>query len=110
MNTRPKPKLTPINSQPEAVPAAPGAGLGRLFGRSEGGGYLVEIGGRQCLADADTDVDPALLAEVLARRGRVVLDTGAERPVIVGVLQTRRALELDRQGRLIAELDELALT
>lgn len=107
-----KPVSLSAQISPEALPADAGAALGRLVGRAEGGGYLIDVGGRQRVADADDDVDPALLAQVLARRGRVVVhvDAGAVRPVIVGVLQTSRTLEIGRDGRLIAELDELALT
>ena len=106
-NTKPRP--VSIESLPQTDAVASGPTLARLLGRSEDG-YLVEVAGRPCLAAADDDVDPALLADVIARRGRVVLDGSEVQPVIVGVLQTRRTLELDRQGRLVAELDELAVT
>jgi hypothetical protein len=64
------------------------------------------VGGAERLLAADASVDPALLREAAATSARVVLD-GA---VIVGVLATRRALTIDREGAVEAHVRRFALT
>lgn len=70
--------------------------LGRLLGRDLDG-WRVDIGTIERTAVADSAVDPSLLAEALESGARVLVDASAD-PVIVGVVMTRRALEIDRVG------------
>ena len=58
----------------------------------------------ELLLPADESVDPELVREALASRARVLVDaTGA--PVIVGVVQTARALRIERDGEVRARVE-----
>jgi hypothetical protein len=64
----------------------------------EGDGWRVRAGGAEALATVDASVDVALVEAAQASGARVVLELG-EAPVIVGALQTARALTVGRDGR-----------
>src|SRR5690606_34097664 len=57
----------------------------------------------------DESVDPALLDEAHATGARVLVEAGGT-PSIVGVVATRRALTLDREGRVTAEVTSLEVS
>ena len=94
----------------KVVYATPPLQLARLLGE-EDGGWRVEVFGAERVVGADDDVDPALLREVSARGGRVMLEVVGpdQSPLIAGVLQVRRALEIDADGDVVAELRSLRL-
>ncbi|AGC48151.1 hypothetical protein MYSTI_06878 [Myxococcus stipitatus DSM 14675] len=85
---------------PEA--ALPPMCMGRLVAR-EATGWRVRIGATEHVLSVDPSVDPALLEEALASGARVIVDA-VEAPVIVGLLTTQRALQVDRQGRVDARV------
>lgn len=64
------------------------------------------VGGQSRALSLDPGVDPALIAESFARQQRVVIDTTVEPPAIVGVLSTQRALTIDREGNVDAEVQD----
>lgn len=84
--------------------------LARLIAEEEGG-FRVELGGGQHVLPAASDVDPALLREVVARQGRVLVETHASdgSALIAGVVQVRRTLEIDEHGDVVASLRSLRL-
>lgn len=63
----------------------------------EGDSWRVRAGGAEALASVDASVDGALLEAARASGARVVLELG-EAPLIVGTLQTARALTVGRDG------------
>lgn len=81
--------------------------LGRLVAPTDGG-WLVEVGRRELEAVVDETVDPELLVQARETGARVVLEGGAAAR-IVGLLTTRRALEVDREGVVSAKVRRLAL-
>lgn len=81
--------------------------LGRLIERGESG-WVVDLGALRREVGVDTSVDPALLDEALETGARVLIDAGGA-PTIVGVVATRRALSLDREGRVSAEVKALEI-
>lgn len=58
---------------------------------------------------AEPDVDVALLEQVAAQQGRVVLDDVAGEATIAGVLMTTRALGIDAQGDVAAKVRSLRI-
>jgi len=88
---------TVVSERPKVVYTLPPLQLARLLGEVEGG-WNIEIGGGERRVEASADVDPALLREVAARKGRVLVETSEGAPKIAGVLQVRRALEIDASG------------
>ena len=83
--------------------------LGRLVA-PEGEGWRVSFAGQERVLMADESVDPALLSEAAERGVRVVIECAEGDPLIVGLLQASRTLEVDREGHLIAELRSVSLT
>lgn len=84
--------------------AASGLGLAELLEGLPGARWHVRVGTLTLEAEVDPSVDPAFLEEC-RRDGRRVLITGGACPSIVGALQARRALEIDREGRVNAEVE-----
>lgn len=82
--------------------------LGRLLERCETG-WKVDLGAVQREVGVDDSVDPALLDEAHATGARVLVDASGT-PAIVGVVATRRALTLDREGRVTAEVKSVELS
>lgn len=79
--------------------------LGRLDA-ADGAAWLVEVGASIRRAEVDSSVDPVLLKDVARRGARVLLEAGS--PLrIVGVLQTQRALTVDRSGDVKADVRSL---
>lgn len=96
--------------EPESQPvpkleAGSGMALATVLGR-EGERFRVKLGRREALVLCDPAVDPELVVELAATRGRVVLEEG----VIVGALATARVLQIDREGVVEAHLKRVALT
>lgn len=75
---------------------APAMALAVVVAR-EGDGWRVRAGGAEALATVDPSVDVALVAAAQVSGARVVLELG-EAAVIVGALQTARAVTVDRDG------------
>jgi hypothetical protein len=70
--------------------------------------WRVRMGSTERELEAAPDVDPALLLEVAAREGRVLVDAGPP-ALIAGVLQTSRSLSIDRDGHVAAEVKSLRI-
>lgn len=67
-------------------------------------GWRVRIGTREQVLPLEPSVDPALVREAMEEGARVLVE-GSEPPVVVGVVQTSRALRVDRQGAVKAEVE-----
>src|SRR3954468_10416162 len=93
-----------VATEAREAPALPAVALGVVLGEAGGGRWRVRAGGVERLLAADASVDPALLREAAASGARVVLDAGSEAAVIAGVLATQRALTIDRDGAVTAEV------
>lgn len=101
---------TVVEERPKVVYAVAPLSLGRLLGAGEAGSWRVVVHGAERTAAAAEDVDPKLLAEVAERGGRVLLEAvGQEAPRIAGVVQVRRALEIDERGDVVAKIRSLEL-
>jgi hypothetical protein len=74
----------------------------------DGTRWRVRMGSTERELEAAPDVDPALLLEVAAREGRVLVDAGPP-ALIAGVLQTSRSLSIDRDGHVAAEVKSLRI-
>jgi hypothetical protein len=74
----------------------------------EAGGWRVRIGKQEQVVPLDACVDPALMHEALADGARVLVEAGAA-PVVVGVVQTSRALRVDRQGGVDAAVERFQI-
>lgn len=78
--------------------------LARLVAHSDQG-WRIEVAGAESHVLAAPDVDPALLDEVLARGGRVLVESTSQGETkIAGVMQTRRAVEIDPDGHVSAKV------
>lgn len=75
----------------------------------EGERWRVRAGGAEALAALEPTVDPALIEAARASGARVVLELG-EAPVIVGTLQTARALTVGRDGDVDVEARAFTVT
>lgn len=82
--------------------------LGTLLG-TDGAGWLTRFGGTERVLLAERCVDPALLDDALQRGARVLVENG-EDPVIVGVVATQRALVIDVQGSVDAEVERFKIS
>ncbi|MCP3065268.1 hypothetical protein LXT21_41495 [Myxococcus sp. K38C18041901] len=71
-------------------------------------GWRVRLGARDQVLSLDASVDPALVREALEDGARVLVEL-ASPPVLVGVVQTSRALRVDRQGRVDSEVERFEL-
>jgi hypothetical protein len=84
--------------------------LGALLGRADGEGrWRVRAGFVELLAQCDPSVDPTLLDEACVNGARVVLDTSAGAPVIVGTLAVSRSLTVSREGDVDAKVRSLKI-
>lgn len=88
--------------------AAPGVGLGTVLGR-EGSGWRVRTRAGDLVAVLDPSVDPLLVEEARGSGARVLLELGSAASVLVGVVQTSRALRIDREGVVEAEVERFSL-
>lgn len=91
-----------------AAPLPAGVVLLATVVAEEAQGWRVRIGAREHVLPLDPSVDPALVREALEEGARVLVE-GAEAPVVVGVVQTSRALRVDRQGSVKAEVERFSL-
>lgn len=91
------------SERPKVVYTQPPIQLARLV-TEENGRWRIELGGGLQLVDASPDVDPALLRDVAARSGRVLVETADGVPRIAGALQVRRAIEIDENGDVVTTL------
>lgn len=99
-----------VEERPKVVYAYAPLSLARLLGPAPEGGWRVAAHGAERTVQAAEDVDPQLLAEVAERGGRVLLEAnGQEAPRIAGVVQVRRALEIDANGDVVASIRSLDL-
>lgn len=87
---------------------APGVGLGTVLGR-EGSGWRVRTAAGDLVAPLDPSVDPLLVEEARGSGARVLLELGPAGAVLVGVVQTSRALRIDRDGVVDAEVERFSL-
>src|SRR5215471_10505978 len=107
MNALPLPLKRPT---PEPLARTSGVALGLVVGELDGR-WRTRVGGVEQLVDADPAVDPLLVREAAATGARVVLDAPPDGPaVIVGVIATRRALTVDRDGAVDARVRRFTLT
>ncbi len=81
--------------------------LARIVARVDDG-WMVRVGRREVRAIADPSVDSKLLEEALETGTRVVLEIG-ERPLLVGTLQTRRALQIAPDDTVVAEVNRFTV-
>jgi len=95
-------------AKPQLVPTIPGVSLAQLLA-PRGEGWLVRRGAEEHLASVDPAVDPALLLEAKESGARVLLEIGAPGLMVVGVVQTARALHLDRSGSLEVQVERLSV-
>ena len=81
--------------------------LGRMVSLhgSEG---VVRVGESELECHIDPTVDPALIAEAIESGARVLLESGTP-PLVVGVIATQRSLNIDREGRVDAELTSFSM-
>ncbi|MCP3098220.1 hypothetical protein LZ198_04925 [Myxococcus sp. K15C18031901] len=71
---------------------------------AESSGWRVRLGTQEQVLSLDASVDPALVREALESGARVLVELCAP-PVVVGVVQTSRALRVNRQGRVEAQVE-----
>lgn len=90
--------------QPASVPE--GTVLLATVQAEEAGGWRVRLGTREQVLPLDASVDPALVREAMAEGTRVLVEAGAS-PAVVGVVQTSRALRVDRRGVVDATVERL---
>lgn len=76
--------------------------LARLVERSELG-WKVDLGTMTRDLPVDASVDPRLLEDAAVRGARVLVDASAT-PIIVGVIATQRALVVDEEDRVHADV------
>ncbi len=112
MRTRAKTAtLRVLDSGPApALPPEPmqGVGLGAVVG-AEGSRWRVRTAAGEVLVPLDPSVDPLLVEEARASGARVLLERGPGGAVLVGVVQTSRALRIDRDGVVEAEVERFSL-
>ncbi len=81
--------------------------LALVLAREEAG-YRVRVGVSEALFELDAAVDPALIDEAIATKARVIVDPSTNS--ICGVLMTRRALHIDRDGDVRADVRRLEIS
>ena len=109
MKTRAKSEKTALSAPVErtkVVYTQPPISLAPLLSESQDE-WHIELAGVERSVSCAPDVDRALLREVVARKGRVLIEIVDGEPRIAGVLQTRRGLEVDQNGDVLAELRSL---
>jgi hypothetical protein len=72
-------------------------------------GWKVDLGTVVREIAVDASVDPSLLHEAYEHGARAIVDASGT-PAIVGVVATRRALSIDREGRVDAKVKALEVT
>lgn len=87
---------------------APGVGLGTVLA-AEGSGWRVRTAAGERVVSLDLSVDPLLVEEARLSGARVLLELGPTGAVLVGVVQTSRALRIDRDGVVEAEVERFSL-
>ncbi|MFK7989801.1 MAG: hypothetical protein AB8I08_27530 [Sandaracinaceae bacterium] len=102
------PSSAPVGETPRLVYTQAPVVMGRLL-EATASGWRVDLGAMQRELSVDPAVDPALLVESQVRGARVLVDTSGE-PTIVGVVQTARAIVVDRDNRVEEQLDSVSLT
>jgi hypothetical protein len=85
-----------------------GIGLGTVLGR-EGNAWRVRTVAGERVVPLDPSVDPLLVEEARGSGARVLLELGQGEAVLVGVVQTSRALRIDRDGVVEAEVERFSL-
>jgi hypothetical protein len=95
-------------ARPRLVRPLPGVSLARLIA-PQGEGWLVRLGAEEQLASVDPSVDPLLLLEAQASGARVLLEMSALGAMVVGVVQTSRALRIDRTGQVEVQVERLSV-
>ncbi|MCC6873959.1 MAG: hypothetical protein IT378_06580 [Sandaracinaceae bacterium] len=105
MKARPKPRAKRAENE-EAAPKLVYVHAPVLFARivaRAGDAWTVDLGTGERILPADPAVDPELLEQARARGERVLVDSSGE-PCIVGVVSTRRAIEIDSDGKVDARV------
>lgn len=119
-------KRSAVRSRAGRAPEAPlereaaetTAAVARLTGASlvlasvvarEGDRWRVRAGGAEALAALDASVDEALIEAARVAGARVVLELG-EAPLIVGALQTARAVTVGRDGDVAVDARAFTVT
>jgi hypothetical protein len=74
----------------------------------EAEGWRVRIGSREQVLPLDPSVDPALMREALEDGARVLVES-SDMPMLVGMVQTSRALRVDRRGEVKAQVERFSL-
>ncbi len=96
------PAVEAVEPSPRLVYTQAPVLLGRLI-EAAGEGWRVDLGAVEREVDVDPSVDPKLLVDAARRGSRVLVDaTGV--PLIVGVIATQRALVIDSDDRVEAEV------
>lgn len=91
--------------RPEAIPSV---GLCTVLG-SEGERWRIRTAVGEQLVPLDASVDPLLLEEARLSGARALLELGPAGPRLVGVVQTSRALRIDREGVVDARVERFSL-
>ena len=112
MRTRPK-TATRRGTRPERheVPRPEpmqGVVLGTVLGR-EGDRWQVLTSSGEPLLPLDPSVDPLLVEEARASGARVLVEMGPQGATVVGVVQTSRALQIDRRGVVEAQVERFSI-
>jgi hypothetical protein len=102
---RHSPAKRSASAQTPQAPALPaGTVLLATLVAEEAAGWRVRIGTREQTVPLDASVDPELVREALAEGARVLVEAGPS-PVLAGVVQTSRALRVNREGRVDATVE-----
>ena len=112
MRTRPK-TATRRGARPERHEVlrpepAQGVALGTVLGR-EGDRWRVLTPSGEPLLPLDPSVDPLLIEEARASGARVLVEVRPRGATVVGVVQTSRALQIDRRGVVDAQVERLSI-
>lgn len=100
--------LDPGRAPVSRADPAPGVGLARVVG-AEGTRWRVRTASGELVVPLDPSVDPLLVEEARGSGARVLLELGPTGPLLVGVVQTSRALRIDRDGVVEAEVERFSL-
>jgi len=108
---RQRARRTPAKRPPAAPHVQPlptGAVLLATVLAEEATGWRVRIGAQEHVVALEASVDPALIREALAEGTRALVEAGPE-PRVVGVVQTSRALRINRRGAVDATLERFEI-
>ena len=95
------------DSQSRVVYRLPPISLGIATAR-QGMKCSVRVGSAEAMLDLDPSVDPALIDEAIAEGGRVVVDPASN--TVCGLLQTTRAVTIDRSGVVSSTVRRFEIT